>query len=98
VFEERKNMSESSETPKSNGSNVGSSKNKDKEYLKLAARAMGDRLPDNTGFILLTCPFAGQGEARCSYISNISREEAVALMKEMLIRFDEDEDWMKHIN
>ena len=68
----------------------------DKEYLKLAARAVDARLPDNHGFILLALPFNSQ-EGRIAYISTLHREEAIAVMKEFLLSCSAAEDWMKHL-
>ena len=69
----------------------------DKEYLKLAAKAVEEKLPDNHGFILLVAPF-GEGENnRLAYISSMRREDAVNAMKEWLIKAGAAEDWMKHL-
>jgi len=69
----------------------------DKEYLKLAAKAVEEKLPDNHGFILLVAPF-GEGENnRLAYISSMRREDAVNVMKEWLIQAGADDDWMKHL-
>ena len=71
--------------------------NMDKEYLKEAARAIGAKLPDNHGFILLVAPF-GEGENnRLTYISSMNRADAINVLKEWLIKASGEEEWMKHI-
>jgi hypothetical protein len=69
----------------------------DREYLKDAARAVQAKLPDNTGFILLTFPFNGEGDNRLAYISNAQRTDAINALKEWLLKCGATEDWMKHI-
>ena len=68
----------------------------DKEYLKLAAKAVQDKLPDDHGFILLAVPFE-RTDGRLTYISAIAREDAIAVMKEFLKKCGHEEDWMKHL-
>lgn len=52
----------------------------------------GLRGPDRrTGFVLMVFPFGNlaKGDARCNYISNgADRKDVVALMKEMIGRFE----------
>ena len=68
----------------------------DKEYLKLAADEISATFPDNHGFVLLVTPF-NVADARAHYISNITREDAIVMLKEFLFRVGSAEDWMKHI-
>jgi hypothetical protein len=69
----------------------------DKEYLKEAARAVNAKLPDNHGFILLVAPY-GEGENnRLAYISSMTRETAIAALKEWLIKASGEKKWMKHL-
>lgn len=49
----------------------------DKEYLKEAARAVGAKLPDNHGFILLVAPFGEGANNRLTYISSMNRADAI---------------------
>lgn len=69
----------------------------DKEYLKIAAQAVNDKLPDNHGFILLVAPFGPGDNNRVSYISTMQRRDAINLLKEWLISASGEEEWMKHI-
>lgn len=69
----------------------------DKEYLKAMGRILQARLPDNHGFILLTFPYGDDPGSRLSYISTAQRSDAIAAMKEFLIKAGAEEDWMKHI-
>ena len=69
----------------------------DKQYLREAADAIKARLPDGFGFILLAFPFRGEGDKRLAYISNAQREDAIAALKEWLLKCGAAEDWMKHI-
>ncbi len=70
----------------------------DKEYLKEAARAVEAKLPDNYGFILLAAPFNESGaNNRLVYISSMSRETAIGVLKEWLIKASGEEEWMRHI-
>ena len=71
--------------------------NMNKEYLRLAAKAVEDRLPDNHGFILLVAPFGDGKDQRVVYTSNVKREDAINLLKEFLIKASGEESWMKHI-
>lgn len=41
-----------------------------------------------TGFILLTFDFGDSGKARCNYISNVRRKDAVVLLREQLRQFE----------
>ena len=68
----------------------------DKEYLKIAAQAVQDKLPDHHGFILLAVPFDG-GDGRLKYISSLKREDAINVLKAWLIQASGEEEWMKHI-
>jgi hypothetical protein len=73
---------------------------KDKHYLQVAAERIEHSLPDNQGFLLLTVPFKQEDpeQNRVAYVSNVERKEAIALMKEFLIRCGEEEEWMKHLD
>jgi hypothetical protein len=45
--------------------------------------------PRKVGFVLLVFPFGDQDGARCNFISNgADRRDVVALMKEMIARFE----------
>jgi len=68
-----------------------------REFLKNAAKAIEAKLPDNYGFILLAAPFNGEGDNRLVYTSNIQRADAIAMLKEWLLKCGAAEDWMKHI-
>lgn len=68
----------------------------DKQYLIEAAKAIEAKLPDHHGFILLAVPFEG-GDGRLKYISSLSRETAINVLKEWLIKCGHEEDWMNHI-
>ena len=67
-----------------------------KNIIKLAAKAVQDKLPDHHGFILLAVPFEST-DGRLTYISSIAREDAIAVMKEFLKKCGHEEDWMKHL-
>lgn len=69
----------------------------DKEYLREAAKAVKEKLPDNFGFILLAFSFNGEGDRRLAYISNAQRTDAINALKEWLLKCGAAEDWMKHI-
>jgi len=72
----------------------------DRQYLQEAAKAIHARLPDNYTFILLAAPISGSmpDEARRTvYVSNMRREDAIAVLKEWLIKASGEEEWMKHI-
>jgi len=48
-----------------------------------------------TGFVLMVFPFAefDKGDSRCNYISNgADRKDVIALMKEMIARFEGQPD------
>jgi hypothetical protein len=69
----------------------------DKQYLELCARLIDDRLPDNHGFILLVAPFGEGPDNRLRYVSSMSREDALSVLKEWLLKCGAAEDWMRHI-
>jgi hypothetical protein len=69
----------------------------DREFLRDTARAIEAKLPDNYGFILLAAPFNGEGDNRLIYTANIQRGDAIAMLKEWLLKCGASEDWMKHI-
>lgn len=64
--------------------------------LRDICHAITERLPEGTGFIILAFPFNREGNIR--YASNARREDAVAGMKEWLIKASGPEEWMKRIN
>lgn len=68
----------------------------DKEYLKEVCKAIEAKLPDQHGFLVLTFPF-NQPDRRVTYSANCSREEGIKILKAMLFRWGESEDWIKHI-
>jgi len=67
----------------------------DKTYLKDAAKAIEQHLPDNHAFILLTAPLGAGG--KLSYVSSMQREDAIKVLKEFLFACGEQEAWMQHI-
>lgn len=69
----------------------------DREFLEEAAKAVGAKLPDNYGFILLAAPFNGEGDGRLVYLSTMKREDAIVVLKEFLIKASGEEEWLKHI-
>ena len=71
-------------------------KSHDLEYLNDAAKAVDALLPDHHGYIIMAVPFAG-GDKRLKYTSNLTRENAVKILKEFLIQACGEEDWMRHI-
>ena len=44
----------------------------------------GDRV---NGFILLTFPFGEVENPRCNHVSNVNREDAIVMVKELLARW-----------
>lgn len=71
----------------------------DREFLQLAAEAVAARLPDNWVFILLASPLdpVPEEQKRTVYISNMTREVAINVLKEWLIQASGPEEWMQHI-
>lgn len=69
----------------------------DRQFLRDASDLIKARLPDNYGFILMATPFNKEGDCRLVYTSNIRREDAIAMLKEWLLKCGAAEDWMKHI-
>lgn len=58
--------------------------------------AVDERLPEGFGFFVLVAPF-NDPAGHSNYVSNITRETAIHLIKEWLIKAGAEEDWMKHI-
>lgn len=69
----------------------------DREYLREMAKLVSAKLPDDYGFIVLAMPFNGQGGNRLVYTSNIQRVDAIAMLKEFMLRCGAAEDWMRHL-
>jgi len=70
---------------------------RNRQLLENAAVALERELPERYGFILLAFPFDGQGDNRMVYLSNARREDAIAALKEWLLKAGAAEDWMRHI-
>jgi hypothetical protein len=68
----------------------------DKQYMQEVAEVIQSKLPDSSGFIALVLTPSGD-DRRVFYVSNLSRQDAVALLKEWLIKAGHGEDWMKHL-
>lgn len=66
-----------------------------REFLQETAKLVDARLPDGWKFILLAAPI-GEG-GRLVYTSSMRREDAIAILKEWLIKASGEEEWMKHI-
>lgn len=61
--------------------------------------AVNERLPEHYGFFVFAAPSNGTpGESQAKYVSNLSRENALLVMKEFIIRNGAAEDWMKNIS
>lgn len=71
--------------------------NMDRDFLRDTAALVKARLPDNYGFLILASPFNGEGDKRLVYTSNIQRADAIAMLKEWLLKCGASEDWMQHI-
>ena len=70
----------------------------DRDFLQQAAQAVADKLPDNWGFVLLAAPFGEHTDpTRAVYVSTVKREDAIALMKEWLLKCSGPEEWLKHL-
>lgn len=70
----------------------------DREDLRRVANLVKAEFPPNTGFIILASPIGPGGDgSRTTYTSNIDRSDAIALLKEFLIKCGAEEDWMQHI-
>jgi hypothetical protein len=66
-----------------------------KDYLRAAASAISDKLPDQHGFLLLVANY-GEG-GRLYYVSTMTRDTALNVLKEFLLKAGAAEDWMQHI-
>ncbi len=69
----------------------------DLEYLNDAAKAVDALIPDHHGVIIFVVPFKG-GDRRLKYISNLSREDAVQVLKEFLSQNCGEDEWGRHVN
>lgn len=69
----------------------------DRDYLQQMSKAVHDRLPDNWGFIVFAFEFGSREGRRMRYSSNARREDAIATLKEWLIKASGPADWLKHI-
>lgn len=67
----------------------------DKEYIRQIGKAVHDKLPDGYAFIVFAFPTMTK-DARCLYISNAQRDDAVAALKEWLLKVS-PEEWLKHL-
>jgi hypothetical protein len=72
----------------------------DWDQLNMIAANVKSLLPDGYGFVVLAFPFgkpAGDYQNRIRYCSNADRKDIINLLKEMMIAWGEEEDWMRHI-
>lgn len=70
----------------------------DKAYIQQAASMVNSVIPDDHSFILMVAPNELQGDARISYVSTMTRESAMSVMKEFLLTAcDDDSTWLKHL-
>jgi hypothetical protein len=67
---------------------------RDKEFLRRCAKEIGAEIPDGWGFILFMFNFGPGGHM--TYTSNADRKEAIAAMKEWLLKVG-PEEWLKHV-
>lgn len=78
----------------------GKGQDLDRQYLQEAAKVIESKLPDNYQFILLAAPIAGsvpEEVHRLVYVSSFRREDAIAVLKEWLIRANASDGWVQHI-
>jgi hypothetical protein len=68
----------------------------DSDTMRLIAGDVKRSLPPGYGFFVLVAPFDSE-DGRANYVSNMTRETALLVMKEFLLRAGAAEDWMKHI-
>lgn len=68
----------------------------DSDALRLIAGEVKRTLPPGYGFFVLVAPFDCTA-GRANYVSNMTRETALLVMKEFLLRAGAAEDWMQHI-
>lgn len=66
----------------------------DREWLQRTATLIKDELPDGFGYILFAFNFGPNGTL--VYTSNADRKDAVAVLKEWLLKIS-PEEWLKHI-
>lgn len=62
------------------------------DFIEKIGASVSDISPDGSGFIVLVA--TGQN---LRYTSNLSRAEAILVLKEWLIKCVAEEDWMQHI-
>lgn len=68
------------------------------DKIQAAAQAMHAHIPKH-GFILMAMPFGdGEKTREASYVSNVSREDAIKILKVVLFRFGVNEEWMTKAN
>lgn len=52
----------------------------------------GEDQPKRNAFVLLVMPFNGPPGARTNYVSNADRDDIVAMMKEVVDRFEKQKE------
>lgn len=73
----------------------GKKKPLDRNFMREISEGVKAKLPDNWGFLLLAFTFGPKGQL--VYSSNARREDAIATLKEFLLKAGAAEDWMKHL-
>jgi hypothetical protein len=66
----------------------------DRDFMQLAAREVGARLPDQWAFILFC--FEPVENGRVMYAANTERAQAIAALKTWLLKVS-PEEWLKHV-
>lgn len=67
-----------------------------RDQLQAAAHAVANIIPDHKGFILLVAPYGnGESNDRAEYVSNVNREDAIKILKTLLFRWGQNEEWMR---
>lgn len=69
---------------------------KDKLFLQNAMKTTLKIIPDGSAAMIIT-KRCGDGDHPVQYVGNLEREDAIKLLKELLFRWGEKEEWMTHI-
>jgi len=67
-----------------------------RDHLQGIAKSIAAQLPEGWSFFLLCAP-AGEREGRANYVSKMTRESAIACMKEFIAKQTDSGVWGEHI-
>lgn len=67
-----------------------------RDHLRVICRIVNKMIPEGWGLFLFCAPF-DERPGRANYISTMTRETAIACMKEFIAKQQDGTGWAKHV-